>query len=245
MVARGDLGIEIPAEEVPLVQKQIVWTCRRRSAPVIVATQMLESMITSPRATRAEISDVANAIFDGADAVMLSGETAYGEYAIEAVDTMARVAVQVEANLPPGSPAFQHEMDDLQGYMCVAAADAVAKLDVAAVVIPTGPGQTARRLASLRLRTPIYAPCYMHDAVRRLALSYGVDPFPISARREDPRNILLESLDYLVEHQLLTPDDLVVILQSTLSAPQFQTNQLRINWIKATTDTLRQLPQVV
>ncbi len=178
MIARGDLGIEIPAEEVPVIQKHIIKTCIRRVKPVITATQMLHSMIDNPRATRAEVSDVANAIFDGTDAVMLSGETAYGKYPIEACQTMARIAKNVEAqklSLSYKLPVLQQSEELMpRNHLAKSAVAMAAMLPAKAIITSTKSGDTAQICASYRGKTPIIALSANMRTVRELSLSYGV-----------------------------------------------------------------------
>jgi pyruvate kinase len=178
MVARGDLGIEIPAEEVPTTQKQIIKACIRRIKPVITATQMLHSMIDNPRATRAEVSDVANAIYDGTDAVMLSGETAYGKYPIEAVQTMADIARNVEANKSPLSyklPVVEQSEELMpRNHLAKSAVAMAAMLPAKAIITSTKSGDTAQVCASYRGKTAIIALSASMRTVRELSLCYGV-----------------------------------------------------------------------
>lgn len=178
MVARGDLGIEIPAEEVPAIQKQIIKTCIRRVKPVITATQMLHSMIDNPRATRAEVSDVANAIYDGTDAVMLSGETAYGKYPVEAVQTMSSIARNVEARKEPLGhklPVVQQAIELMpRNHLAKSAVSMAAALPSKAIILSTKSGDTALVCSSYRGTTPIYAFSTSQRTVRELSLSYGV-----------------------------------------------------------------------
>ncbi|MBN2684097.1 MAG: pyruvate kinase [Pontiellaceae bacterium] len=178
MIARGDLGIEIPAEEVPIIQKRLIKSCILRGKPVITATQMLHSMIENPRATRAEVSDVANAIYDGTDAVMLSGETAYGKYPVEAVQTMADIARNVEAQttaLSDSLPVFQQDEDYMpRNHLAKAAVTMAAKLPAKAIVTSTKSGDTAQICASYRGRTPVIALSASMRTVRELSLNYGV-----------------------------------------------------------------------
>ncbi len=179
MVARGDLGVEVPIERVPIAQKSLVRKCNQAGKPVIVATQMLESMIHNPSPTRAEVTDVANAIFDGADAVMLSAETAVGEYPVETVQMMAKIALEAEAALPyehilaERGTNLQPETDDAIAY---AACHIAQQLEAAAVVAFTTSGSTARRVAKYRPRAPIVAMTPNPLVQRRLALSWGVSP---------------------------------------------------------------------
>ena len=179
MVARGDLGVELPAEQVPAIQKRIVRSCRRLGKPVIVATQMLESMIDSPVPTRAEASDVATAIYDGADAVMLSAESASGRHPIEAVDMMNRIIGQVEADpfyrqLMDASHTAARPGEDVAEAVCCAMRRAVALLHAAAIVSYTSSGHTSLRAARERPESPILSLTPNIAAARRLALAWGV-----------------------------------------------------------------------
>lgn len=175
MIARGDLAIEIPAKSIPRIQKQIIDTCIKRRKPVIVATQMLHTMITNPRPTRAEISDVANAVYDGTDAIMLSGETAYGRYPVESVKIMSDIARDIESNtntyreLPPMVISTE-----TSAFLVKSAVKAGNELPVKAIVTDTTSGRTVRALAAFRGKNTIYAQCYSKQTMRKLALSYGV-----------------------------------------------------------------------
>jgi pyruvate kinase len=182
MVARGDLGIEIPIQRVPIVQKEIIQKCNRLGKPVIVATQMLESMVNAPRPTRAEVSDVANAIFNGTDAIMLSEETAVGSYPVEAVSMMAQIALEAEATLPyeeiltNKGKDLQPQTDDAISY---AACHIAHQLGAAAIIAFTSSGSTARRVAKYRPRVPILAITPRRTTQRQLSLSWGVHAFQI------------------------------------------------------------------
>ncbi len=180
MVARGDLGVEMPAEQVPAIQKRIVRACRKLGKPVIVATQMLESMVAAPVPTRAEASDVATAIYDGADAVMLSAESASGKYPVEAVAMMDRIIAQTEAD-----PQYRDAIDASHTQPTANTADAIGwaarsvagLLDVAAMVAYTSSGSSALRMARERPRAPIIGMTPRRETARRLALVWGVNPF--------------------------------------------------------------------
>ena len=179
MVARGDLGVELPAEQVPAIQKRVVRSCRKLGKPVIVATQMLESMIDAPVPTRAEASDVATAIYDSADAVMLSAESASGKHPIEAVDMMNRIIVQVEADpfyrqLMDASHTAARPGEDVAEAVCCAMRRAVALLHAAAIVCYTSSGHTSLRAARERPESPILSLTPNIAAARRLALAWGV-----------------------------------------------------------------------
>ena len=228
MVARGDLGIEIPGEEVPLVQKAMIQKCIKANVPVITATQMLESMIQNPRATRAEISDVANAVLDGTDAVMLSGESAYGDYPFEAVETMARIATHVEEKTATGIN-FDAPVANLQEYICKQVARAARDLDLGGIVVPTSTGSTARAIASHRPAAPVYAACYTPESLRLLSLSYGVDAYLVESTGRE--SIVKTSIAPLLEKGLLTSDDLVVVAKSAPGAPKGATNRMEINTV--------------
>lgn len=181
MVARGDLGIEIPAAEVPFTQKRIIRTCIKRLKPVITATQMLHSMIESPRPTRAEVSDVANAILDGTDALMLSGETAYGKFPAEAVQTMSDIAHAVEHQKECSPQAIETSPSELPGnHLAKAAVSCATELPIQAIITSTRSGGTALTCASHRGRTPIFALSEDPRTVRRLSLCYGVYSAPIT-----------------------------------------------------------------
>ncbi|HKL22951.1 MAG TPA: pyruvate kinase, partial [Tichowtungia sp.] len=180
MVARGDLGIEIPAAEVPFTQKKIIRTSIKRFKPVITATQMLHSMIEHPRPTRAEVSDVANAIIDGTDAIMLSGETAYGKFPAESVQTMSDIAHAVERQKESSSQPMVPSPSDLPGnHLAKAAVSCAAELPIQAIITSTRSGGTALTCASHRGCTPIFALSEDPQTVRRLSLCYGVYSAPI------------------------------------------------------------------
>ncbi|MDR0933194.1 MAG: pyruvate kinase, partial [Victivallales bacterium] len=177
MVARGDLGIEIPLEEVPLIQKELIHACRKAAKPVITATQMLQSMENSPLPTRAEVNDVANAVYDGTDAVMLSGETANGKYPVEAVSVMNRIVEETEKS----SSGFFNHIDAVNtngdreyDFMIHTAIGAANTLDIKAIVCNTAEGRSARCCAAYRPRVPIYALSFKRSVVRQLALVYGI-----------------------------------------------------------------------
>ncbi|MEE9368418.1 MAG: pyruvate kinase [Pontiella sp.] len=215
MVARGDLGIEIPAEEVPITQKLMIKTCIARVKPVITATQMLHSMIDNPRATRAEVSDVANAIYDGTDALMLSGETAYGKYPIESVQTMANIAKNVEAQIGDTKsvlPVFQQAEDLMpRNYIARSAVHMAAMLPSKAIITSTKSGDTAQICASYRGKTPIFAFSLSNRTVRELSLTFGVQ-----AQQSDippiTNDLVKKTLRILLDDGVFTEDDYVVYI---------------------------------
>lgn len=175
MVARGDLGVEMPLEDVPIVQKRLIEMCRAKAKPVIVATQVLESMQFAPRPTRAEVSDCANAVLDGADAVMLSGETSTGEYPIRAVETMSNIIRNTEEKGRDRIAAFRSHPKTRGGAITIAAADIAETLVCSSIVVFTQSGDSARRMSRLRPATPMFAFTSDPDTRARLALSWGID----------------------------------------------------------------------
>ncbi len=209
MVARGDLAIEIDAEKIPLIQRMIVNKCIESKKPVIIATQMLHSMIEHPRPTRAEVSDIANAVFSGTDAVMLSGETAYGNYPAEAVKVMAKVAEANEATLLPDSNRNLVRINnEITAALARAAVRMTTMLPIKAIVVDTNSGRTARYLSAFRGGHPVIARCYEKRVMRELALSYGVQPYfsvKPHSRDEFMRDIpqVLSEKGYQPEEQIL------------------------------------------
>ncbi|MDE6451172.1 MAG: pyruvate kinase [Odoribacter sp.] len=178
MVARGDLAIEIDAEKIPRIQRMIVNKCIESKKPVIIATQMLHTMIDHPRPTRAEVSDIANAVFSGTDAIMLSGETAYGDYPLEAVKVMARVAEANELTAPPDSNRNLVRINnEITAALARVAVRMTTMLPVKAIVVDTMSGRTARYLSAFRGGQTVYARCYDKRVMRELSLSYGVESY--------------------------------------------------------------------
>lgn len=230
MVARGDLGVELPLEQVPLVQKRAIDLARRFAKPVIVATQVLESMITNPRPTRAEASDCANAILDGADAVMLSGETSVGDFPIGAVHTMARIIETTEVDggdriTPLGS--FPHTRG---GVITHAAAEIAEMLEVKYLVTFTQSGDTARRMSRLRSPVPLLAITPLESTRNHLALSWGIEPYlaPHVAHTDD----MVQQVEYrLRENDLAVDGDQVVIVAGMPPGMVGTTNSIRIHKI--------------
>ncbi|MDE6317610.1 MAG: pyruvate kinase [Muribaculaceae bacterium] len=212
MIARGDLGIEIPAERIPGIQKILINKCIRAHKPVIVATQMLHSMISAPRPTRAEVSDIANAVYQHTDALMLSGETAYGQYPVEAVATMTRVALEAERSMaevcPSAAPAVEN---DVTSFLARQAVNSTTVLGTRAIITDSYTGRTARYVASFRGMYPTMALCYRENVVRLLSLSYGVWAIhqpPCASSRMYLRN----GLHHLLESRRLTLDDSIAYL---------------------------------
>ncbi|ACN15587.1 Pyk [Desulforapulum autotrophicum HRM2] len=211
MIARGDLAVEIPAEKIPLVQKALVRRCIEKRAPVIVATQMLHSMMTSPRPTRAEVSDVANACLDSTDALMLSGETASGKYPLLAVQTMAKIANEVETNRSTYINTPYTLENKITGYLAKSAVKASMRLNTEAIVADSITGTTIRAIAAYRGDNPIYAQTYDEKVMRELALSFGVHADTI--QREEATTIpIRKAILRLIEQGILKEDTLITVL---------------------------------
>ncbi|MBN2656386.1 MAG: pyruvate kinase [Spirochaetales bacterium] len=236
MIARGDLGIEIPAEEVPVAQKKIIDICIKRAQPVITATQMLHTMIKNPRPTRAEVSDVANAVFDGTDALMLSGETAYGDYPVEAVQTMASIARKVESQKSQALSCKGYRDSTVRSFLARNAVKAATQLPVTAIVADTHSGYSARILASHRSHVPIYVMCHKEEVMRRMSLIYGLDAHYIEAA-ETINDLTTRNLNHLVKETDLNISDMVVLMagnpQSTEAADFIEINTVA-NCVKNT-----------
>ena len=235
MVARGDMGVEIPAEQVPHIQKTIIRKCNLACKPVITATQMLDSMIRNPRPTRAEVADVANAIYDGTDAIMLSGETAAGKYPIEAVTMMGEIAEQTERYLK-----FEDYRDGkaLEGKLNVSAAvgsaavSMVEHIKAACIVTPTMSGQTARLISNLRPSVPIYGVTPYEWARRKMQLYWGVKPFH-AKRAESTDALLFASVELLKEKGIVKEGETVVatagvVTRANRHEPVTDTNIMRV-----------------
>ncbi len=217
MIARGDLGIEVPAEKIPGIQRMIIRKCVEVKKPVIVATQMLHSMINNPRPTRAEVTDIANAIYYRTDALMLSGETAYGKYPLEAVQTMTKVAREAEkTKLAANDIRVPIEGNDLDvtSYLAKQAVKTSSKLHVKAIVTDSFTGRTARYLAAFRGTPTVYAICYNERVMRLLALSYGVwavyQPW-----KDSRRGYFFDALNELKKSGRLTSNDMFAYLSGS------------------------------
>ena len=209
MIARGDLGVEIPAEKIPLIQKKIVQRCRARKKPVIVATQMLHSMIESPRPTRAEVTDVANAITQSTDAIMLSGETASGKYPIEAVRTMSAIAIEMESTIDTSLDVNLEDVSKpIAAVLARSLVAATLQIPVKAIILDTWTGRTGRYLAEFRPKVPIYAMCYNAFTMRELALTYDIYcyKFEITGSKE---GFVQNSIKILLEDGKISKGDLV------------------------------------
>lgn len=237
MVARGDLGVELPAEDVPILQKRLIKTANRLGIPVITATQMLDSMVHSPRPTRAEISDVANAILDGTDAVMLSNETAVGKYPVEAVATMARIAARIDteqtihpthveqSNLPVVVESSPERT--VPNSISQAVSQIASQLNAAAILTLTKTGATARNVSKFRPRIPILAVTPHIEIARQLQLVWGVKPLLV-LDLPSTRQTFKAALNVAQENLLLTEGDLIVMTAGTLQGVPGSTDLIKV-----------------
>lgn len=230
MVARGDLGVELPAEDVPILQKRLIATANRMGIPVITATQMLDSMVHSPRPTRAEVSDVANAILDGTDAVMLSNETAVGKYPIEAVSTMAQIAIRIEQE------RLKRDLGDTGRSIPNAISQAVSniaeQLDAAAIMTLTKSGATARNVSKFRPHKPILAVTPHVDVARQLQLVWGVKPLLVLDLPSTGQTFQA-AVNVAQEKELLHEGDLIVMTAGTLQGVSGSTDLIKVEVVTA------------
>ncbi len=233
MVARGDLGVELPAEEVPMLQKRLIATANRLGIPVITATQMLDSMVNSPRPTRAEISDVANAILDGTDAVMLSNEAAVGKYPVEAVKTMARIAERIdqERSLSP-QPTVGTAERSIPNAISQAVSQIAHQLKARAILTLTKSGSTARNVSKFRPNIPILAVTPHMEVARRLQMVWGVQPLMV-VNFPSTRQTLQASLNAAQEQGLVVEGDLIVRTAGTLQGVSGSTDLIKVEIVTA------------
>jgi len=232
MVARGDMGVEIPYIELPPIQKKIIKKCYLAGKKVITATQMLESMISHSRPTRAETSDVANAVFDGTSATMLSGETAAGKYPVETVRAMAAIAEQAESNI-----RYKHRFEELEtdamsitDAVCHACVAAAHDLDAAAVIAITQSGATARMISKFRPQTPIISATVDEKAYNKMSLSWGV--IPVRAQMQSNTDELLRhAMDVAKNSGAVHTGDLVVLVAGIPVGVLGNTNMLKVDTI--------------
>ncbi len=230
MIARGDLGIEVAQEKIPGIQRRLIKKCVQAKRPVIVATQMLHSMIKNPRPTRAEVTDIANAIYYRTDALMLSGETAYGKYPVEAISTMSRIAKEAELTKLSDNDIqvnVEGEVIDTTSFLAKQAVASATTLGVKAIVTDGYSGRTARNLAAYRGKDPVLAVCYSERTMRELALSYGV--IAIYQREiASSRNYLFHGLSSLINADLIKKDDLIAYIGGALGE-EYGSTFLEIN----------------
>ncbi|MDE5710901.1 MAG: pyruvate kinase [Bacteroides sp.] len=232
MVARGDLGIEVPQERIPGIQRILIRKCILARKPVIVATQMLHTMISNPRPTRAEVTDIANAIYYRTDALMLSGETAYGKYPVEAVRTMTKVAAQAEKDKLSDNDIripLDENSNDVTAFLAKQAVKATTKLKIRAIITDSYSGRTARYLAAFRGKYPVLAICYKEKTMRHLALSYGVEAIYMP-ELANGQEYYFAALRRLLKEGRLLPTDMVGYLSSGKEGTQ--TSFLEINVVE-------------
>ncbi len=236
MVARGDMGVEIPAERVPYIQKEIIRKCNEASKPVITATQMLDSMIRNPSPTRAEVTDVANAVYDGTDAVMLSGETAMGKYPVEALKMMAQIAEETEKHLDYSAyrqrSVSAENLRKISNAVCFSSVSTAHDLDAKAIVAPSISGFTAGLLSKYRPGVRIIGMSPSAVAVRQMQIMWGVTPF-IAKRAESTDILIASSVDLLRQKGILESGDVVVVTAGVVSherrhEPAQDTNIMRV-----------------
>jgi pyruvate kinase len=227
MVARGDLGIEIRPEEVPMAQKALIGACNRAGIPVVTATQMLDSMIRNPRPTRAEASDVANAILDGTDAIMLSGETSIGAYPLEAVRTMARIAQEVEAHCACPGADIEETLLTIADAVSHAARSAAHDLGAAAIITPTSSGYTARLMSRHRPGMPIIAVTPDPSVQRELCLYWGVVPL-LAPRTENTDEMLAQAVQAAKARGMVHEGDTLVLTGGAAGSAPGTTNLMRV-----------------
>ena len=232
MVARGDLGVELPAEDVPVLQKRLIATANRLGIPVITATQMLDSMVNNPRPTRAEVSDVANAILDGTDAIMLSNETAVGNYPVEAVKTMAKIAQRIEREKHRILPDERSKWS-IPNAISAAVGQIAEQLDAAAIMTLTKTGSTARNVSKFRPQTPILAITPQVHVSRRLQLVWGVKPLLV-VDLPSTTQTFQSAMNVAQEKGWLAAGDLVVMTAGTLQGVAGSTDLIKVDLVKAT-----------
>ena len=232
MVARGDLGVEIPPEEVPLRQKEMLKQCSKVGKPVIIATQMLDSMIRNPRPTRAEASDVANAVFEGADAVMLSGETAAGDYPVQAVKMMRKIAETTEAGIkyPLTSYTFHVEHPGLTDVIGQTVCQMAEKLGVRAIITPTQSGYTARMIAKYRPSVDIIAVTPLPNIANELKMVWGVKPL-VGKAVENTDELLEDAIAVALRNNLIAEGDSVIITAGVPVALPGGTNLIKVHTV--------------
>jgi pyruvate kinase len=232
MVARGDLGVELPLEHVPIVQKDLIEKCYKSGKPVITATQMLDSMIRHPRPTRAEVNDVANAIFEGTSAIMLSGETAAGKYPIESVKMMVRIAKTTEESIDYKALfSTSHAggiSSDITNAISLATVATATNLDATAIVTVTKTGTTARKISSFRPHCPIIAATTSPKAMRQLQLSWGIQPC-LSKEARSAESLLEIGVESALASHFINTGDLVVITAGVPVGMSGTTNMLKVH----------------
>lgn len=234
MVARGDMGVEMPVEEVATAQKKIIRVCNRMGKPVITATQMLDSMIRNPRPTRAEVTDIANAVLDGTDALMLSGETAVGAYPVAAVEMMAKIAICAEREIDHDKLLMEKHAEHGRAGVTDAISEAVVQvahdMDAAAIVCSTSTGGTARAVIRFKPKVPVLAATTRLETFRAMALYWGVEPMLVTMPR-DTDEMISNAVEAAVENNLVKEGDRVVITAGTPIGVPGSTNLIKVHTI--------------
>lgn len=232
MIARGDLGVEIPTEEIPIVQKMIIKKCNLLSKPVITATQMLDSMIRNPRPTRAEVTDVANAIYDGTDAIMLSGETASGKYPVEALKTMSRIASRTEMTLDYNKMMAERAKNrsvNVTNAISHATCTTADDIGAACIVTPTESGYTARMVSSYRPMQPIIAVIHDERVLRQMGIVWGIIPLDVKNRSDSTDDLFNRSIEVSVEQGLIKPGEVAIITAGVPLRKAGSTNLIKVH----------------
>ncbi len=230
MVARGDLGVELPIEMTPIIQKKIIQQCNIAGKPVITATQMLMSMVNSPVPTRAEVTDIANAVLDGTDAVMLSEETAVGNYPVQAVKVMAKIVKEAEGAIDHHGVILKHRKNlesNIGEAMSLSAVELALNIDAAAIAAPTRSGLTARRISRYRCPQPIIALTGDELVARQLLLSWGVIPIPCGALKTT-EEIFRKSEEIVLKNKYGKPGDRIIVVAGSPTSPKGRTDIIRV-----------------
>lgn len=231
MIARGDLGIEISSEKLPKIQRQIIKKCIEQKKPVIVATQMLHTMIKNPRPTRAEVSDIANAIYSGTDAIMLSGETTIGKYPFESVKIMTKIAKEIEEDKEPfNESAVKSINGKVFQFITKSAVRASLQLPTKAILLDTTTGRTAREISAYRGKNQIFALCYDEKVMRELALSYGVYA-TYNKKQHTSHEFIKKLITPLMEKKYFKQEDLIIVVGGNFG-PNHGASFLEISSIK-------------
>ncbi len=232
MIARGDLGVEVPASEVPVIQKSLIKECHMSSKVVVTATQMLESMQNNPKPTRAEVSDVANAILDGTDAIMLSGESAAGNYPIESVEMMSSIAKRIEKEIDYEAminQAILSSQRKIISAIALSTMDCAATINARAIVASTVSGETARIISRYRPNAPILALATSHETARALALNWGVDPLVVELQKSTD-DLLEQAIKCVTKHYMLEKGE-IAIITAGLPVGEGRTNLMKVHVI--------------
>ena len=230
MIARGDMGVEIPIQKVPIVQKMIIHKCNKVGIPVITATQMLDSMIRNPRPTRAEVSDIANAIFDGTDAIMLSGESANGDYPLEAALTMSKIAIEAEANIDFRTALNERKYESLSNIsnaISLATCTTADELKVSAIITATQSGHTARMVSKYRPRCQIIAVTPSKQVARSLSINFGLQTI-ISIKLTSTDELMADAVEKCLNAGYIKRDDVVIIAAGIPVDQSGTTNMMKI-----------------